>query len=42
MQSIKDLLRFRRKIFPDEITEVFAPAVGNKAIEITATYSTGP
>jgi hypothetical protein len=42
MQYIKDLLMFRSKIFPDEITQVFAPIVGNKAVEIRATHSSRP
>ena len=37
--SINDLLRFRTKIFPDEITEVFAPVYGNEPVEITTTLS---
>ena len=36
-QSINDLLRFRTKIFPDEITEVFASVEGNEPVEITTT-----
>ena len=31
-QSINDLIRFRTKIFPGEITEVFAPVHGNEPI----------
>jgi hypothetical protein len=38
-QTIKDLLMFRTKIFPDKITKVFAPVVGNEALEITAISS---
>ena len=38
-QSINDLLRFRTKIFPEELTEVFAPVQGNEPIEVTATLS---
>ena len=41
-QSINDLLRFRTKIFPRELTEVFAPVQGNKPIEVTATLSSRP
>jgi len=33
-QSIKDLLRFRAKIFSGEITEVFAPVRHNESVEI--------
>ena len=40
-QSINDLLRFRTKIFPGEITKVFAPLQGNDPIEVT-TFSTRP
>jgi len=36
-QSINDLLRFRTKIFPAEITEVFAPVHGNDPIEVITT-----
>jgi hypothetical protein len=36
-QSINDLLRFRTKIFPDEITEVFAPLKSNEPFEIAIT-----
>ena len=39
MQSINDLLRFRTKIFPDEITEVFALVDCNEPVEITTTLS---
>ena len=38
-QSINELLRFRTKIFPDEITEVFAPVDGNGPFEITTALS---
>jgi hypothetical protein len=38
-QSVNDLLRFRTKIFPDEVTEVFAPVKSNEPIEITTTLS---
>ena len=31
-QSINDLIRFRTKIFPGEITDVFAPVQGNDPI----------
>jgi len=41
-QSINDLLRFRTKIFPWELTEVFAPVQGNEPIEVTATLSSRP
>ena len=41
-QSINDLLRFRTKIFPGELTEVFAPVQGNEPIEVTATLSSRP
>ena len=41
-QSINDLLRFRTKIFPEELTEVFAPVQGNEPIEVTTTLSTRP
>lgn len=34
-QSINDLLRFRTKIFPGEVTEVFAPLESNEPSEIT-------
>ena len=33
-QSIKDLLRFRAKIFSGEITEVFAPVRHNESVKI--------
>ena len=36
-QSINDLLRFRTKIFPGEITEVFAPVQDNDPIAVTTT-----
>jgi hypothetical protein len=39
-QSINDLLRFRTKIFRDEVTEVFAQVQSNEKIEITSTLST--
>jgi hypothetical protein len=38
-QSVNDLLRFRTEIFPDEVTEVFAPVKSNEQIEITTTLS---
>jgi hypothetical protein len=38
-QSVNDLLRFRTKIFPDKVTEVFAPVESNEPIEITSTLS---
>jgi hypothetical protein len=38
-QSITDLPRFRTKIFPWELTEVFAPVQGNEPIEVTTTLS---
>jgi hypothetical protein len=38
-QSGDDLLRFRIKIFPDEVTELFAPIKSNEGIEITTTLS---
>ena len=41
-QSINDLLRFRTKIFPGDITDVFAPAQGNDSIEVTTTHSSRP
>ena len=37
--SINDLLRFRTKIFPGELTDVFAPVQGNEPIEVTAKLS---
>jgi hypothetical protein len=37
--SINDLLKFRKKVFPDEVTEVFAPVQSNEPIEITTTLS---
>jgi len=36
-KSIKDLLRFRTKIFPGETTEVFEPVRGNEPVEVAAT-----
>ena len=36
-QSINDLLRFRTKIFPCEITELFAPVRGNEPVAVAAT-----
>jgi hypothetical protein len=40
-QSINDLLRFRTKIFPGEITEVFAPIINSdEPTEVTASFST--
>jgi hypothetical protein len=41
-QNINDLLRFRTKIFPGEITEVYAPVNGNEPLEITTTFSPRP
>ena len=41
-QSINDLLRFRTKIFPGEITKVFAPVQGNDSIEVATTLSSRP
>jgi hypothetical protein len=41
-QSINDLLRFRTKIFPGEIAEVFAPVQANDSIEVTTTLSSRP
>jgi hypothetical protein len=41
-QSIKDLLRFRTKIFPEELTEVFTPVQGNEPIEVTTTLFPRP
>jgi len=41
-QSINVQLRFRTKIFPGEIIEVFPPAQGNEAVEVTTTLSTRP
>jgi hypothetical protein len=38
----KRLLRFRTKIFPGEITEVFASVHGNDPIEVTTTLSLRP
>jgi hypothetical protein len=38
-QSVNDLLRFRTKIFSDDVTEVFAPVKSNEPIEITTTLS---
>jgi len=35
--SINDLLRFRKKIFLGEITEVFAPFRANEPVEVAAT-----
>jgi hypothetical protein len=39
-QNINDLLRFRAKIFPDEITVVYAPVKGNEPVEIASAFST--
>jgi hypothetical protein len=36
---VNDLLRFRKKLFPDEVSEVFAPVKRNEPIEITTTLS---
>ena len=36
-QSINDLLRFRTRIFPGEITEIFAPVQCNVQFEVTTT-----
>ena len=41
-QSINDLPRFKTKIFPGELTEVFAPVQGNEPIEVKATLSSRP
>jgi len=41
-QSFNDLLRFRTKTFPGELTDVFAPVQGNEPIEVTATLSSRP
>ena len=41
-QSINDLLRFRTKIFPGELTQVFAPVQGNEPIGVTTTLSSRP
>ena len=38
-QSINDLLRFRTKMFPGELTEVLAPVKANEQIEVTTTLS---
>ena len=40
--SINDLLKFRTKILPVEITEVFAPVQGNVPIEVTTTLPSRP
>jgi hypothetical protein len=41
-QNINNLLRFRTKIFPGEITVVYAPVNGNEPIEIPVTLPTRP
>ena len=41
-QYINDQLRFRTKIFPGEIAEVFAPVQANDSIEVTTTLSSRP
>jgi len=41
-QSINDLLRFRTKIFPAELAEVFAPVQADDSIEVTTTLSSRP
>ena len=41
-QSINDLPRFRTKIYPGEITEVFTPVQGNDSIEVATTLSSRP
>jgi hypothetical protein len=41
-QSINDLLRFGTKIFPGELTEVFAPVQGNEQIEVKNSLSPRP
>jgi hypothetical protein len=41
-QSINDILRFRTKIFPGEITEIFAPVQVNDPIEVTTTLPSRP
>ena len=41
-QSINDLIWFRTKILPGEITDVFAPVQGNDSIEVTTTLSSRP
>ena len=38
-QSINDLLRFKTKIFPDEITGDFPPVEGIEPVEITTIHS---
>jgi len=38
-QSVKDLLRFRTKIFPGEIAEIFAPLQVDDSIEVTTTLA---
>ena len=41
-QSINDLLEFRRKNFPGETCEVFAPVQSNEPITFTTTLSSRP
>ena len=41
-QSIRDLLRFRSKIFPGKTCEVFAPAGSNEPVKFTTTPSPRP
>jgi hypothetical protein len=41
-QSINVLLRFRTKIFPAELTEVFTPVQSNEPIKVTFTLSPRP
>jgi hypothetical protein len=41
-QSIKDLVRFRTKIFPGETCEVFAPVQGNEPVKVITTLSPSP
>jgi hypothetical protein len=39
-QSSNDILRFRTKIFPGKITEVYAPISSNELREISKTFPT--
>ena len=41
-QSINDLLRFRTKMFPGEIADVFAPVQANDSFEVITTHSSRP
>ena len=41
-KSINDLLRFRAKIFPGKMFEVFAPVQGNVPITVTSTICSRP